>query len=224
MMVAMLAGCGKIEQAAPGVEGRAAQAGQPTYTVVGIDRTAGPGMTRDGLAIARAYVLAAKPCDRLTLRWISDKSFVASEVIGELRVPCLPNKAATFDAAATRRYKEAELTAKRSRSDAAAALDALAARNLPATRSTDLVGFVAAAAASLGEEQQAQRRLVIISDFDDNAKRSATVDLSGVSVTMHLVGAQADPARAQALTGGWATALAQMGAGAAQVRSGPPAP
>lgn len=224
MAFAAVVGCGEMSTPAPGDDGVEGRATQPTYTVIGIDRTAGPDMTRDGLTLARAYVLAAKPCDRLTLRWISEKSFVASEVVGELRLPCLPEKAGTFDAAATRRYKEAELTVSRSRKDAAAVLDALAAKNLPATQSTDIVGFVAAAAGSLGEEPTARRRLVIVSDFADNAKRSASVDLSGVTVTMHLVGSEADPARAQELTSGWATALTQMGASAAELRSGAPAP
>jgi len=216
--VAALVGC-----ADPQAPGEApASANPPGYTVLGIDRTAGEAMTREALAIARAYVQAVQPCERLQLRWISDRSFVAGEVIGDLRMPCIANEPPAFDAAGARHYRQAKVAIERTRSDALTAIDRLAAEPPGATRSTDLVGFFAASAANLGDAADYVPALVVISDFEDNAKRSATVNLEGVKVTLHLVGNQVDPARAQAVTSAWGEALEAMGAASVRLASEAP--
>ena len=221
--MALLAGCSQSD-APSATAASPAPVTKPVFTVLGIDRTAGNAMARQGLAIAHGYVLAAKPCDRLQLRWISDRSFVSSEVIGDLRLPCLPKPAAEFDAAATRRYVLASKAIQVSRRDAIAALDAYAAKTLAATRSSDLVGFIAATSTSFADAPEYDHALAIISDFEDNAKRSATVDLDQATVTMHLVGEQANPERAQALTTAWSDALKKMGAASVRLRSEAPEP
>ena len=186
----------------------------PRFVVIGIDRTENwETMTRPALRLAETTIRQSHPGDELVVRWISDRSYRSDETIAHIRLPAIPRKAVNpFD-----RQAKLELAAAKSRvqSEAVRGLQLINSQQTrPATRATDVYGFIAAAAEHFAEASPGVHKvLVIASDMGDNRKQRLYPDLRGVDVEVALVvHADPNPVRVAALKDAWTAYFSRCGA------------
>jgi len=215
---ALAGGCG--EGAATTVAPFAAPAEQPApaaprFLVIGVDRSESfDRLTRTALGLAEQHLRKARPADEMVVRWISDRSYRSDEVFLHVRLPDLPTVAENpFNAKQRAVVAEAK---RRFQGEASKALNVIQAQHPEGgTPSTDIFGFIAAAAEHLAVAPAGyERQLIIASDMEDNRRYDVVPDLSGVAVRIHLIviAEQPDPSRIASLKTVWEGYFKKAGA------------
>ncbi len=217
-----VAGCGErlTSDGAPRVTSLAATEpvvtpAEPRFIVVGVDRTESwERMTRPALALAEQTLRVSRPRDELLFRWISDRSYRSDEAFAHIKLPAISTGTGNpFD----RREKQAlDLANNRFRAEAKKGIDTIRAQHPEGpTTSTDIPGFLAAAAEQFSATPAGYRKvLVIISDMEDNRNYKVRPDLSSVEVQIYLmvISEHPDPAQGERLKTQWTAFLKKCGA------------
>lgn len=178
----------------------------PTGTVVvcAIDRSASYDFTTPGRRACAREILLAQAGDEVIVRFISDRSYRAEEVVTHLRLPAVAQCRNPFDL----RCKAAEKRGRRVATQLRArALEEL--RRVPtAARATDIIGLLLAAEDHFdATPATARRKLVIASDLHDNVGQRILPNLLGVDVIIVALESDADVVAARALRNRWAAFL-----------------
>jgi len=198
--------------------------------VFGVDRTdTWDRMTRIGMALAEQTLLHdLRPGDQILYRWISDRSYAADQAFAQVHLPALSAAKSQLDhrgkleAARTRQALisaagQGRAQLRRFTPEALPASPALDLRK--GTKSTDLIGFLTAAAEYFAQSDAARpRQLVMVSDLEDNRRFAVKPNLAGVAVLVYSVSLRADPDKGQKLREQWTQFFTQCGARAVEFR------
>jgi len=168
-----------------------AQERPASVIIIGIDRTAGwHEMTRDALRVAESILPILKPGDAIELRLISDASWPASNHIGSVRFPLadIPGTRSRLTTPAVRLHRQRAINSFRTAMKRSVVhyLQLLEAVGCPGpTETTDIAGFLEAAGERFGTyEASLQRRIIMISDFEERRHFSVDATLSDVEFTL----------------------------------------
>jgi hypothetical protein len=210
--------------AAPAGATAPAASAEPRFVVFGVDRSEPwNAMSRTTLGLAEQALLRdARPGDELVYRWISDRSYAADEAFAHIVLPTLSRAANPLD----RQGRANEASSKQALARAAEEGLAQLRRHVPGatpaggrpdlrkgTPSTDIYGFVTAAAGHFAAAPAGRaKQLVIASDMEDNRRYQVRPDLKGVEVVVYLVSLKADPVAAQRLQAQWTDFFRECGA------------
>jgi hypothetical protein len=198
--------------------------------VFGVDRSdTWERMTRIGMALAEQTLLHdLRPGDEIVYRWISDRSYAADQAFAQVRLPVLLAAKGQLDhrgkqeAARTRQAlitaaRQGQTQLRRFTPEASSANPGLDLRN--GTKSTDLIGFLTAAAEQFAQTDASRPRLlIIVSDLEDNRRFPVKPNLAGVEVVVYSVSLRADPAKGQQLQKQWTQFFTQSGARVVEFR------
>lgn len=168
----------------------------PRAVVCGVDRSGSAYPLRADAIYECARVLAtAGPGDEVDVRWISERSYAASQRVVHLRVPASPRSCrSVMDVPCRRAYAQWVQAAAAAKQQAVSRLLAARIESAPAT---DLNGFLQAASETLANTPAGvAREIRIVTDGFDNIGQSIAPELHDVSVTLAMLQVENDVARA----------------------------
>lgn len=200
-----------------GGEAVAETASAGRFVVIGVDRTAGyDQMTAVGIAIAVDYVKHAGLGDEVVVRWISDRSYQADQLVGHLKVPTanFPVVRGIFNTRMKRR-RELELAGLKAQvlTIKTETVELLTAQCVGPTKRTDIIGFVTAASEAFARIPQAvEHILVLATDLLENTHFNGDIDLTGAKVRVHLIHNVANPGEIAVMRKKWSEKFMRWGA------------
>lgn len=208
-----------ISVASPTTEAKEA----PRLIVFGVDRTASmdTNMTRLGLALAEQTLRHdLHPGDTIVYRWISDRSYATDQVFAQVNLPNIPDaKGNALDRKLKIHIANAQATLVEQARQGLAQLRRYQSVQSPidlskGTNSTDVMGFLAAAAEQLKEAMlnRQQPVLMLVSDLEHNEEQAVKPDLKGVKVIVYMVNIKGDAVLAQQLKQHWQSFFEESGA------------
>jgi len=192
---------------------------QPTYNVIGADRSGSyEDLTKVALSICSRILNQGEPGDKFLFRYISEKSYAHDEVFGRVDLPLLPDASGNpFDTQAKRKQQIAKNRLARVKAKWIAHFEQLRPESAPRT---DIVGFICAAADIFEQvPNNYQKRLFLATDLQDNVGYRVKPNLTDVSVLVFALKPGHNPTQVLRQKDRWTKFFQSCGATSVQFQS-----